>query len=400
MKRKLPANIRQKANGIYEARKVIKGKTIYLSNKDLEQLISDFEVAKVKAQNDIMGNPKITLDEWFDEWFETYKVPVIKESSINPMKGKYTRTFGKTIGRMKLCDIRNYHIQQALKQAKNKGVAVSTLKESVSRLSECLQSATNNLLIPMNPCFDIIVPWETQKKERRFLSVEEQNRFIEIAKTDFGWYYPMLMIMFQTGLRVGEVGGLKWQDIDFDKKVIHIQRALRCDYYNGVKTEKLTSTKTLNSVRDIPFLGNVEEMFKLQLKNQKMMKRELGSRWRSDSKEFEDIVFTTSMGSLASRYIVERVVNKVVAAVNLQENYDAVAENRQPVLMESVHPHAIRRTFCTRCFEADMNPKVVQKLMGHATYSTTIDIYTDVMKDKLDYEVEKFSLGYDIAEAQ
>lgn len=62
--------------------------------------------------------------------------------------------------------------------------------------------------------------------------------------------------------------------------------------------------------------------------------------------------------------------------------------------MDRVHPHAIRRTFCTRCFEADMNPKVVQKLMGHATYSTTIDIYTDVMKDKMDGELEKFTINY------
>lgn len=61
--------------------------------------------------------------------------------------------------------------------------------------------------------------------------------------------------------------------------------------------------------------------------------------------------------------------------------------------MEHVHPHAIRRTFCTRCFEADMNPKVVQKLMGHANYSTTIDIYTDVMQDKMDQELEKFNIN-------
>ena len=63
--------------------------------------------------------------------------------------------------------------------------------------------------------------------------------------------------------------------------------------------------------------------------------------------------------------------------------------------MEHVHPHAIRRTFCTRCFESNMNPKVVQKLMGHATYSTTIDIYTDVMKDKMDEEVLKFDIGFE-----
>ena len=127
---------------------------------------------------------------------------------------------------------------------------------------------------------------------------------------------------------------------------------------------------------------------------QEDVKKNLGSRWRSDYGDIENLVFTTSMGSPVTRYVAEKEINKVVSSYNMQENYNAVKENREPIIMKSVHPHAIRRTFCTRCFEADMNPKAVQKLMGHATYSTTIDIYTDVMKEKMDYETEKFTLGY------
>lgn len=395
-KRKLPANIRQKKNGVYEARKVIKGVPINLSNTDLDQLIKDFELAKkaVGYAEKLPQTGELILDDWFEEWFDNYKAPAVKESSVYPMKNKYYRTFGAKIGKMQIKDIRNIHIQSTLRELKEEGKTVSTLREALGRVRECLESAKNNLMIPINPCFDIVVPWKSERKEQRFLSVREQNLFLDKAKTEQSWYYPMLMIMFQTGLRVGEVGGLKWEDIDFKHKEIHVRRSLQCQYEAGIKKMMLTSTKTINSVRDIPFIGNVEEMLVEQKATQTRIKEQLGERWRSEGKEFADLVFTTSMGSPATRYSVEKVINKVVKAVNFEENLNSVKENREPVLMASVHPHAIRRTFCTRCFEANMNPKAVQKLMGHATYSTTIDIYTTVMKDRMDYEIDKFELGY------
>lgn len=394
-KNELPANIRQKKNGIYEARKRVNGVDINLSHKELDILIKLFEEAKRKAGYDGSDlNGSMTLDEWFEKWFNTYKVPYIKETSIVPMKGKYKKTLGKKIGHMQIKNIRNIHIQMALADLKAEGKAISSLKDGLGRVRDCLESAKNNQLIPNNPCFDIVVPWESKKVDRRFLSVDEQNKFLDTAKYDREWYYPMFMIMFQTGMRVGEVGGLKWSDIDFRNRKIYIQRSLCCQYENGVKLMKLTTTKTINSVREIPFLGNVEEMLYLQKRMQDEVKKNLGGRWRSDYDDIENLVFTTSMGSPVTRYVAEKEINKVVSSYNMQENYNAVKENREPVIMKSVHPHAIRRTFCTRCFEADMNPKAVQKLMGHATYSTTIDIYTDVMKEKMDYETEKFTLGY------
>lgn len=105
----------------------------------------------------------------------------------------------------------------------------------------------------------------------------------------------------------------------------------------------------------------------------------MGDRYRSGEGEFTDLVFTTSMGSPMIRHNAQKVINKSVKAYNLEEGSRAVKENRPPVYMEPVSPHALRRTFCTRCFEAGINPKVVQSVMGHATYSTTIDIYTEVM---------------------
>jgi len=79
--------------------------------------------------------------------------------------------------------------------------------------------------------------------------------------------------MFLTGMRIGEVGGLKWSDVDFENKCININRSLSCQYEYGNKVMLLTTPKTHNSYRKIPFFGEAEEMYKSQKKNRINLKK-------------------------------------------------------------------------------------------------------------------------------
>lgn len=385
--RELPKGIYQRKDGRYEARALINGIKIQLYNFNLKELKVEFEKRKEEARQGVDKKlSDITLDEWFEEWFTRYKVPKIKETSINPMKTKYRVNFGRLIGNMKVAEIRNMDIQDVINIMQREGKATSSMRDALGRVRECLESAKNNRIISENPCFDITVPWENVTKERRFLTQEEQNRFLR--QVEDNWYKEMFYIMFLTGMRIGEVGGLKWEDVDFKNKCININRSLACQYESGVKTVRLTAPKTHNSYRKIPFMGEAEEMFLSQKKKQEKIKKELGKRYRSDG-EFLDLVFVTSMGSPVFRHHAEKEVKKVVKAINEQEAFDSVREQREPHYFEDLYPHAIRHTFCSRCFQLNMNPKVVQKLMGHQHYSTTIDIYTHVMQDDIDSEVRK-----------
>ena len=121
--------------------------------------------------------------------------------------------------------------------------------------------------------------------------------------------------MCLTGVRVGELGGMKWSDIDFKKKVVHVRRSLSCSYYNG---EKRMSEK---------------------------------------------------------------------------EGVLAVQENREPREIRDFHPHSLRHTFATRCFEKKMEPKVVQRLMGHSSISITLNIYTHVLDNIMEEEIKKFGVA-------
>ena len=383
--RELPKGIYQRKDGRYEARALISGIKIQLYNFNLKELKAEFEKRKEEAKQGVDKKlSNITLDEWFEEWFTRYKIPKIKETSITPMKTKYRANFGRLIGNMKVTEIRNMDIQDVINTMQREGKATSSMRDALGRVRECLESAKNNRIISENPCFDITVPWENVTKKRRFLSQEEQNRFLQQVENN--WYKEMFYIMFLTGMRIGEVGGLKWEDVDFKNKCININRSLSCQYESGVKTVRLTTPKTHNSYRKIPFMGEAEEMFLSQKKKQEKIKKELGKRYRSDG-DFLDLVFVTSMGSPVFRHHAEKEVKKVVKAINEQEAFDSVSEQREPHYFEDLYPHAIRHTFCSRCFQLNMNPKVVQKLMGHQHYSTTIDIYTHVMQDDIDSEI-------------
>ena len=385
--RELPKGIYQRKDGRYEARALISGIKIQLYNFNLKELKAEFEKRKEEAKQGVDKKlSNITLDECFEEWFTRYKIPKIKETSITPMKTKYRANFGRLIGNMKVTEIRNMDIQDVINTMQREGKATSSMRDALGRVRECLESAKNNRIISENPCFDITVPWENVTKKRRFLSQEEQNRFLQQVENN--WYKEMFYIMFLTGMRIGEVGGLKWEDVDFKNKCININRSLSCQYESGVKTVRLTTPKTHNSYRKIPFMGEAEEMFLSQKKKQEKIKKELGKRYRSDG-DFLDLVFVTSMGSPVFRHHAEKEVKKVVKAINEQEAFDSVSEQREPHYFEDLYPHAIRHTFCSRCFQLNMNPKVVQKLMGHQHYSTTIDIYTHVMQDDIDSEICK-----------
>lgn len=391
MARKLPKGIREN-KGTYEARAMVNGVKICLYGSDLDHLIEEFHQAKEKVKNSIdYRKTMITLNEWFEEWFTEVKAHKVKETSIHPMKNNFKRTFGFYIGSKKLKDIKPLDVQRALNTMEQEGISNSAMREALGRLRECMEFAVGNQMITSNPCLIVEVPWTYKKaKEEIALTQEEQNTLLN--EVEDSWYKEMFYFMCLTGVRVGELGGLQWSDIDFSKKCITIRRSLSCSYCNGKKREMLVNPKTVNSTRQIPFLGEMEEVLKSQKEKQKRLRAELGERWRS-GEEFSDLVFTTGMGSPCSRYIVDKEVKKVIKRIREKEAVLAVQEQREPKVIRDFHPHTLRHTFATRCFENKMEPKVVQSLLGHSSISITLNIYTHVLDNKMDEEIKKFGVA-------
>jgi len=386
-KKKLPKGIREK-NGTYEARAMINGKKISLYGKDLDALVLAFEAAKERARDNIDERiDTITLDEWFYEWFDEVKTHKLKITSVNTVKNAYKRTFGLYMGNEKLKSIRALDVQRTMNAMYKNGVSVKSIRNALTTVRECFEFALANKMISVNPCIAIEVPWTFKRAKKEIaLTQEEQNRILMEVKNT--WYEEVFYFMCLTGARVGEIGALTWDDIDFKRKTIRINKSMSCQYADGVKTELVTEPKTFSSTREIPFIGEMEEILMSQKKKVKARKEELGERWRY-ANEYGNLVFFTNMGSPCNRYNLQKITQRVYKKLLEREAVTAIMEKREPIEIRAFHPHTFRHTFATRCFDKGMEPKGVQQLIGHSSITVTMNIYTHVQEERMKKEVSK-----------
>lgn len=377
----------QRKGGLYEARAMVSGKKIDLYDMNLSKLKKAFEIEKSRLLRDEKNiRPKIKFGEWYTEWFGKCKSPQLKSDvSRRTYNRRIKNTYGKLLFDKELKYISQINLQQATFELTDKGYVDRTIKEALGIVKECLDAAVANQIILVNPAIGIKIKETNIINERRVMTVDEQKIFLQEAQNRY--YYEAYQFLLLTGMRIGEFSGLQWGDIDFTNKVINIRRSLQTAYYNGKKTEELTTPKTQNSYRKIPFFPETEECLIAWKKKQESCKERLGSRWRA-SPELGDLVWTSLYGSPVTRYVLSNDINKIVNDINLKETAIAQKEGREPIEFKHLHPHAFRHTFATRCFEKGLDSVFVQNIMGHANYSTTLS-YTHILEDLRKREIAK-----------
>ena len=388
--KELGRGLSQRPDGRYMGRAQVEGHSITLYDRKLKDLKAKLAVAvdEAKRSNLLPGvdGKSVTLSEWFEEWFVKYKAPMLKDGGSPSYKRKFLNYYGTRIGSKPLADIRQIHVQTAIADMLKEGRTSRSVREATGILQSCVEAAIANGLMFLNPVLGVMIP-KCEKVERRVLTIEEQEIFLGYLKATKSWYEEMYKFMLLTGMRIGEVGGLQWEDIDFTSRFIYVKRSLTYHYEDGKKIMRLTSPKTENSVRKIPFFGETREVLEKQFEKVKRKREDLGKRWRQPE-EYGNLVFLTSMGSPIGRYSVESDMRYVTQQINDMLKTEALYSGGIPKNFERVHPHALRHTFATRCFEKGMTPRAVQEIMGHANYNTTVS-YTHVLDDIKSKEAER-----------
>ena len=384
----LPKGFSQRKNGLYNARKVVNGVKIDLYDRDLKTLKERFKEEEAKA---ILGKAAVRktliLDDWFkNEWFPAYKALHLKaEVNQKNYLTRYDSTFGKYLGECPVYLITELMIQKAANSLIDKdGYGSKYVRNALSGLKECMQAAISNDIITKNPCECVTVKDDNLVSQRVVMTVEQQETFLDVVKDRY--YSELYQIMLSTGVRVGEMTGLCWQDVDFENKVIHISHSMQTAYFDGKKVMNLTTPKSVCGVRDIPMFDGVEQLFKDWKDKQDTYREMRGDRWRIPS-EYPDLVFTTTFGSPVTRYVLTEDIKKILNIIDKNEAYMASIQDRKPVQFPHIHPHAFRHTFATRCFEKDLKPLFVMRVMGHENYETTIS-YTHLLDKSNETQVK------------
>lgn len=186
----------------------------------------------------------------------------------------------------------------------------------------------------------------------------------------------LIMLVFGTGLRIGEALGLKWSDIEFDNCTLTVSRTFkRVHLVNTTSSEKKTEIlqlepKTKSSKRTIPIPTNVLKELNKHKKRQAEEKLKTGEVYIDN-----DLIFPNEMGEPTDTR-------------NLTRSYERALKKAE---IKYKNFHTLRHTFATRLFENEVPLKTVQVLMGHSNIKTTADIYTHVMPDEKIKAVEKLN---------
>ena len=216
---------------------------------------------------------------------------------------------------------------------------------------------------------------------RHALTLEQQRAFLNyIANSPvYCHWLPLFTFLFGTGCRIGEAVGIRWEDVDFEKKEISVNHSLEYMLDENRKAAWHVSTpKTAAGVRVIPLLKEVEEALLEEKENQKRT----GVNNVDEVDGMTGFMFANRFGKLLLPSSVNRAIVRISDAYNAEETVRAAREKREPILIPHFSAHHIRHTFATRLCEHESNQKVIQSIMGHADIATTMNIYAEATKNR------------------
>lgn len=330
----------------------------------------------------------LTLNQLFKLFMSTKNN--IKDSTKCNYESYWRNGIEKSIlGEMKISQIRQIHIKRLYTDLLKQGFSAGTIRVYHIVLAECLQMATDSDMIRKNPAKGCRKGLDNTVTRRNALSIREQEILLEFVRNSNSYkiYYPFIVFALSTGLRIGELSGLLWEDIDMEKNVIHVRRQLIYRNLDGSGCKfHIQSLKTKSGERDIP----LTKVAKKALLKQKEYDLLLGRRSKERPiGELKNFVFLNTQGNQMAAQVLDSALRNIIKAYNKKETKQAEKEKRKAVLLPHISAHILRHTFCTRAAESGVDIKTLQYMMGHADISVTLQIYDHVDEVRVKNEMEK-----------
>jgi len=352
--KELGVGICQRKDGLYTARFTGRdGKRRQKYFKKLQECRKWIADAQFDDEHgNINASGDMTVDAWFDYWIKNIKGATIKYNTLSNYTKRFNYNISQYIGKMLLSDVKPMHCQNVLNQMASSGYKNTSIKLTRITMNLLFDDAVENGLIVKNPVTKTVKCTQGEESpERNAITREEQSLFFNAIRKS--GYYAQFALVLQTGLRVGELSGLKWSDIDFENKRINVCRTMT---YRD-KQWRVNTPKSKAGFREVPL---TEEALRI-LKGVK----EKRSGLDVIPMQYHDTVFLSKNGIP----ILPTTYNNALRSICKRTG------------IPQISMHILRHTFATRCIEAGMQPKTLQEILGHASIEMTMDIYVHVMKD-------------------
>lgn len=322
-----------------------------------------------------------TINSYFEIW--TKIKTGMRETTFASYVRFYKRYIEPEFGKMKLKEVTYSSVVMFFKKmATERNLSYSSLRNIKKVLSVVLEIAVRDGVLKSNPCSGVLRDLQREYgndcKQIRALTLEEQKLFEDfLAKPGrYHRYSAVFTVMLWTGMRVGEVLGLRWEDIDFENDEIDVNHTLlQYDKGKGQGSDyKINPPKTKSSRRTVPMLPKVRKA----LLQEKAYQDLLGIECVSEIDGYTDFVFINSNGKVFSHKKLNSKLIKICEAIN--KEIRLIGDPTIPDFPH-VHNHMLRHTFATRMREAGADIKATSDMMGHEGILITLKTYTDASSE-------------------
>ncbi|MCR5383150.1 MAG: site-specific integrase [Saccharofermentans sp.] len=323
-------------------------------------------------------NRNITVNSYFEIWKKIKSG--IRESTYMTYLKKYNRYIEPEFGKTILKDLSYSKVVYFYKDLIEKqGLSVSSVSSINVVLSMILEIAIRDGVLRSNPCTGAMKELQRKYadtvKEVKALTQTEQKMLEEFLSKPGTYHclYPIVTVMLYTGMRVGEIGALRWADINFEKNEINISHTLLFEEKPGQEGSvySLNPPKTKTSERCIPMSSRVREALLTEKRRQEL----IGLKSCITIDGYSDFVFLDDKGGLFHYKKLNHRLDRMSLAIDADIKSKGMVNGLSA--FPHVHSHMFRHTFATRMREAGADIKATADIMGHNEVDITLNTYTD-----------------------
>ncbi len=370
-------------NNRYMFRKMIDGERVTITAPDLAELRTQENelLCRIDKGNKLnTRSARMTLNAYFDFWMETFARSGRKATTCTNYKSYYNTYIKNTIGKKQIAKITKTDCQRIINEMIEDGKKHSTMSNLKSCLNMVFECAIDDDIIIKNPAKNLQIP-QTESKKRNAIEQRHIDLFMDYVKNSkrFLYSYPAFVVLFNLGVRIGEMAALTWEDVNFKDDVIVINKTV--NRYRKVDygfTMAVASPKSKTSVRTIVMNSVVKkELLKLKMNNvTSIVNLPYVDDYGHIRGQVSGFLFFNTLGNVWNEPSFRELIKRII------KQYNKEAEDKKKEKIENFCPHMARHTYTSLAYSAGADIKIVSQNLGHASTSVTLDTYTHLTEDK------------------